>query len=196
MLEDNEPGSISLFEFDESGRLVRAIRAKTARVSQDRRWLFQRAREKTLVNGALETRFHKELEIANLWSSDELPTLTLRSDGMPLSVLYHYSQYLASNGQPVDKYLNAFWQRLLMPFTVFAMVLLATPISASTTAGRDRSFGLNLGIGAVLGILFYLGAQIIFAMGQLLELNTPTVALLPALIILACALFLLRRMRW
>ena len=76
------------------------------------------------------------------------------------------------------------------------MVLLATPISASVTAGRDRSYGINIGIGAALGILFYLGAQIIFSLGQLLQWNIPLVALLPTLIILLCALWLFRRMRW
>jgi lipopolysaccharide export system permease protein len=115
---------------------------------------------------------------------------------MNLSVLYRFSQYLAKNGQPVEKHLNAFWQRLLMPLTVGAMVLLAAPMSASVTAGRDRSYGISLGIGAVLGILFYLGTQIIFSLGQLLHWSIPLVALLPTLIILACALLLLRRMRW
>ena len=196
MSADNVPGIISLFEFDDSGQLVRALRANTAVVSKDRSWLFQQVREKILVKGQLQTRSHKELKIANLWSSDELPTLTLRSDSMNLSVLYRYSQYLAANGQPMEKYLNAFWQRLLMPLTVLAMVLLATPISASVTAGRDHSLGVNIGIGAVLGILFYLGAQIIFSLGQLLQWNIPLVALLPTLVILLCALLLLRRMRW
>ncbi|MCB1689051.1 MAG: LPS export ABC transporter permease LptG [Halioglobus sp.] len=194
--EGKIPGIIKLFEFDESNELVRALWAQTAQVREDRSWLFQQVREKVLVNGEFRTRGHKELEVANLWSPDELPTLTLKDDSMNLSILYRYSQFLANNGQPPDKYLNAFWQRLLMPLTVLAMVLLATSISAGATAGRDRSFGINIGIGAVLGILFYLGTQIIFALGQLLQWNIPFVALLPTLIILTCALFLMRRMRW
>jgi lipopolysaccharide export system permease protein len=196
MSEENVPGNISLFEFDESGELVRALWAATAQVTKDRHWLFQKAKEKILVNGVFATRWHKELEIANLWSSDELPTLTLRGDSMNLSVLYRYIGYLANNGQPTDRYLNAFWQRLLMPLTVCAMVLLALSISASITPGRDRSFGINIGIGAVLGILFYLGTQIIFSLGQLLQWSIPLVALLPTLVTLICALILLRRMRW
>lgn len=194
--EDNIPGKINLYEFDESNELVRTLRADTAVVSKDRSWLFQKVREKLLVRGRFHTRGHKELEVANLWSPDELPTLTLKGDSMNLSVLYSYSQYLASNEQPTGKYLNAFWQRLLMPLTVFAMVMLATSISAGATAGRDRSLGISIGIGALLGVLFYLGTQIIFSLGQLLQWNIPLVALLPTLIIMTCALFLLRRMRW
>ena len=196
MSEDNIPGVINLYEFDESNELVRTLKADTAVVSKDRRWLFQKVREKLLVNGEFRTRGHKELEIANLWSSDELPTLTLKGDSMNLSVLYSYSQFLAGNGQPTGKYLNAFWQRLLMPLTVFAMVMLAASISAGATAGRDRSLGISIGIGALVGILFYLGTQIIFSLGQLLQWNIPLVALLPTLVILTCALFLFRRMRW
>ena len=196
MFENGIPGDISLFEFGNSGELIRALHARTAKVSDDRRWLFQGVREKRLVDGKLVSRQHKELEIANLWAAEELPTLSLSSDSMALSILYQYSQYLASNGQPMEKYLSLFWQKLLMPLTVFAMVLLATPISANLAAGRDRSFGINMGIGAVVGILFYLSAQIIFALGQLLQLNIPLVALTPTLIVLVCALILLKRMRW
>jgi lipopolysaccharide export system permease protein len=194
--EDNVPGGISLFEFDKTGQIVRVIWATTASVSKDRRWLFRQVKEKATVDGELQTREYEELSVENLWSLDELPTFTQRSDSMNLSVLFRYSQYLARNEQPVEVYLSAFWQRLLMPLTVCAMVLLATPISASVTAGRDRSYGINLGIGAALGILFYLGSQIIFSLGQLLHWSIPFVAILPTLIILACAFILLRRMRW
>jgi lipopolysaccharide export system permease protein len=196
MSEENVPEIISLFELGDSGELIRALWAGSAKVSKDRRWLFQNVREKVLVDDVFQWRFHKELELANLWSRDELPTLTLKSDSMNLSVLYRYTEYLAQNGQPTDKYLNAFWQRLLMPLTVCAMVLLATAVSAGISAGRDRSFGINIGIGAILGIVFYLGAQIVFSLGQLLQWSIPLVALLPTLVILTCALLLLRRMRW
>ena len=80
MLQGGIPGDIDLFEFDDSGRLTRALHAETARVSEDRTWLFQRVREKLLVKNKLVTRRYKELEIGNLWSPAELPTLTLDSD--------------------------------------------------------------------------------------------------------------------
>ena len=194
--EDGVPGKISLFEFDREGRLVRALQARQALVRQDRSWLFQNVREKILVDGELRTRHHEELEIDNLWSPDELPNLSLEGDTMNLSLLYEYTRYLQSNRQPAERYLHTLWQKLFMPFTVLAMVLLATPLSANVTAGRDRSLGLNIGIGALVGVVFYLGAQIIFALGRLLDWSIPLVAGLPALIILTVALTLLSRMRW
>ncbi len=196
MFEGGVPGDIDLYEFDEHGRLTRTLHVRTAQVLSDRRWLFQGVREKKLVDGVLQTRNLKELEIDNLWAAAELPTLTLSSDSMTLSVLYGYSQYLASNGQTYRHHLATFWQRLLMPLTVGAMVLLATSVSANLGSRRDRNFGVNIGIGALIGILFYLGTQILFALGQLLSLSVPLVALAPTLIVAVCAIGLLKRMRW
>ena len=194
---DGEPGSVTLFEFDERGALTRSLRASRADVDENRRWRFHNAREKRLHNGELVTKQHREpFTVENLWSKNELPSLTLEADSMTLSVLHSYTEYLNSINQPSAKYANTYWQKLLMPITVLAMVLLATPISASISAGRDRSFGFNLGVGALVGIFFYLGAQIIYATGQIFALSMPLVALAPALIIVGVALVLLRRMRW
>ena len=196
MHEGNVPGQISLFEFGENTELLRALRAEEAEVGSDRTWLFKNVREKRLVEGRLVTLEHEELEIGNLWAPDELPTLALPSESMSLSVLHGYTEYRAANELPREKYLSTFWQRLLMPLTVGAMVLLATPLSANVSAGRDRSFGISMAIGAVLGILFYLGAQVIFALGQLLGLSIPLVAALPSILVGLCALVMLRRMNW
>tara|TARA_R110000823_G_scaffold119998_9_gene244398 strand:+ start:18593 stop:19663 length:1071 start_codon:yes stop_codon:yes gene_type:complete len=194
--EDNVPGNISLFEFARNGELVRHLRAKTAEVGADRRWSFRNVREKVLVDGVLQSRKHDELSVANLWAPDELPNLSLPSAMMRLSVLYTYANYLRSIDQPFEQQLNTFWQKLMMPFTVLAMVLLATPLSSSVTVGRDHSFGFKIGLGALLGIVFYLSAQVIFALGQLFQVPEALLASLPALIIASVALALFGRMRW
>jgi lipopolysaccharide export system permease protein len=46
MLESGIPGDIRLFQFEDKGRLIRALHARTAVVSADRSWLFQGVREK------------------------------------------------------------------------------------------------------------------------------------------------------
>ena len=191
MHEGNVPGQIALFEFGDDTKLLRALRAVKAEVGPERTWLFKGVREKRWVDGNLITQHHRELEIGNLWDADELPTLSLPSESMSLSVLYRYAAFRAANDLPQEKYLSTFWQRLLMPLTVGAMVLLATPVSANLSAGRDRSFGMNMAIGAIVGILFYLGAQIIFALGQLLGLSVPMVAALPSLLVALCAVIML-----
>ena len=194
--EGGVPGDIDIYEFDESRQLVRAVHANTAEVLSDRRWRLQKLWEKRLVDSVFQTKRHREMVVERMWAKDELPTLHFTTDSMTLSVLYQYASFLDDNGQPASAYFSSFWQRLLMPLTVAAMVLLATPISASLGSRRNRNFGANMTIGALIGILFYLGAQIIFALGQLLKIAEPAVALAPTIVVLLAALGLLRRMRW
>jgi lipopolysaccharide export system permease protein len=196
MLQGYVPGDIDLYEFGNNGELLRTLHASKAIVNPDRRWTFEDVRKKELINGKLHTTREPELEIANLWSPQELPTLTLTYESMSLSVLHRYSQYLRSNGRPYQQYLSAFWQQLIMPLTVAAMVLLATPVSVSVGTGRNTSFGIKMAMGAVVGILFYLGAQIVFALGLLLHLSIPVVTLVPTVIVTLCAGILLARMQW
>jgi lipopolysaccharide export system permease protein len=196
MTPEGEPGNIDIYEFNENGELQRALHAREAQVLGGRRWLLKRVREKRLQGDVLKTRWHKELEVNRMWARDELPSLTLTPDSMPLSVLHSYSKYLRANGQPWALHLGAFWQKVAMPLTVGAMVLLATSISASLGSRRNRNFGVNMGIGALAGILFYLGAQIVFAMGKLLGIPVAVIAFIPTAFVLAVALLLLQRMRW
>lgn len=196
MLQGYVPGDIDLYELGDNGELLRTLHASKAIVSPDRRWTFEDVRKKELVDGELRTTHEAELEIANLWSPRELPSLTLTYESMSLSVLHRYSQYLRSNGRPYQQYLSAFWQKLIMPLTVAAMVLLATPVSVSPGSGRNTSFGIKMGVGALVGILFYLGAQIVFALGLLLHLSIPMVNLAPTVIVTLCAGILLARMNW
>jgi len=196
MLQGYVPGDIDLYEFGDNGELLRTLHASKAIVSPDRRWTFVDVRKKELVDGKLHTTREPELEIANLWSPKELPSLTLTYESMSLTVLHRYSQYLRNNGRSYQQYLSAFWQKLVMPLTVAAMVLLATPVSVSLGSGRNTGFGIKMGIGAVVGILFYLGTQIIFALGLLLHLSIPMVSLVPTVIVTLCAGILLARMRW
>ena len=190
------PGDIDLYEFNDDGELKLQLKAQTATVNPQRRWIFNNVRQKQQIDGKLNTGHQDQVEILNLWSQQELPTLTLSSDSMGLSLLYRYSNYLKNIGRSNQHYSGTFWQRLIMPLTVAAMVLLATPLAASIGSMRSNSFGITLGIGALVGILFYVGAQIVFALGQLLQLGIIPVTGFPTVVVVLCASVLITRMRW
>jgi lipopolysaccharide export system permease protein len=196
MHKGKKPGEISLYRFDDEGRLLLAIEADSAKVSSDRRWRFQQVKQKELLGDQLTTSRLKEVEIGNLWSKAELPTLSLTSQSMRLSVLRDYTEYLRSNNQAYQDYEMTFWQRLMLPVTVAAMVLLATPVSAGIGSRRDRNFGVNIAIGAVIGIFFFLSTQIIYSVGQMMQASPQLTTLLPALAVILCSVHMIRRMRW
>ncbi len=190
------PGNISLYRFNEQGQLILMLKAKTAEVSENRSWRFKKVRQKQLLDNELKSSNLPEISIDNLWSSNELPTLALQSESMSLTVLYAHINYLKDNAQAYIGREMTFWQRLCLPITVAAMVLLATPISASIGSRRNRNFGINMAIGALIGIFFFLGTQIIYALGQMLQANPIVTALLPAAAVTLCSGWMIRRMHW
>ena len=196
MGKGDQPGAISLFQFDDQGRLLLALEASSASVSEDRRWQFQQVRQKRLQDGELVTTLRREVEIDNLWSPAELPTLSLSSDSIRLSVLGEYIAYLKRNRQPYAAHAMNFWQRATLPLAVAAMVLLAIPMSAIVSTQRGPVIGIRLALGALIGVGFFMATQIIWALGQMAQLSPQLTASIPILFVLLCAGLSLLSMRW
>jgi len=196
MHEEYVPGDIDIYEFNPDGQLTRAIRAHHAEVGEDRRWVLKGVRAKLLENGQLVTRELPELVVEGLWSRQELPTLSLSAASMTPRALYDYSHYLQRTGQRWQPHALAFWKMVTLPLVAAAMILLATPLGARLGASRDSSVGMRLGLGALIGIFFYLGSQIIFALGLIFNLEPWLTSLIPIALVLAAAILLLLRMRW
>lgn len=194
--DTGHPGDIELFEFDREGRLQRAVSARRATVGPGRRWLLEDVQEKTgAASGLLQTRRLDTLEVDNLWSAEELPVLPLGVNSMRLEVLADYADYLMRNGRDDRVYRSTFWQRLAMPVTAVAMVLLGTVIAGGRRSSR-AGVGLGLAVGTVIGIAFFLAAQILYALGDLLAFSPALVAFTPAAVLALIAGTLFLRLRW
>lgn len=189
------PEGIDLYEFYPDGQLKISIHADYAKVKENREWTLINVRYKELVDGYLVTRSLEKLDMGPFWSSQELPALSLSSAGMSLTGLYRYGKYLSAIGQRSERFELAFWQKATIPLAAGTMVLLATPIGAGLGSQRSTAFGRRIAIGAIVGIAFYLGTQIIHTTGLLLELDTRLIALTPILVSLSASGFLLSRMR-
>ncbi len=189
------PRNIYLYEFSPEGKLLNFLYADRAQLTTSRRWDLLGVSQKTLVNGILQTRERDSLEMGPFWSRDELPALPMSTAGMTPSGLYEYSDYLKSTDQLSDRIEQLFWQRITLPLTAGAMVLLAIPIGASLGTARSGAFGRNLAVGAGAGILFYLVSQLAQSGGSIAQLPPYIAAFFPITLVLITALILMRRMR-
>ncbi|TCK19083.1 lipopolysaccharide export system permease protein [Thiogranum longum] len=189
------PSDIYLFQFAPDGRLLNFIYAETAEPSKDREWELRDVTQKTLEDSTLKTTFRKELATGPFWSPEELPVLPLPITGMTLTGLYGYVEYLHATNQNWQRAEQLFWQKIALPLTAGAMVLLATPIGASLRSQRSTAFGSNLAIGAGLGIGFYLLIQIINTGSSLVGIPPAIVAFTPTILVLAATGWLFSRMR-
>lgn len=189
------PSDIYLFQFAPDGRLLNYIYSSSAEPAEDRKWKLLEATQKTLENGELQTTFRQQLAMGPFWSPEELPVLPLPITGMTLTGLYGYVQHLHSTNQNWQHAEQLFWQKVALPLTAGAMVLLATPIGASLRSQRGTSFGRNLAIGAGAGIGFYLLTQIINTGSALIGLPPAIAAFTPATLVLVATGWLFSRMR-
>ena len=192
---DKEMFGVDLYEFNRDGKLIFAINADHARLIDKDTWRLFDVNHMELIDDRLVSDHRETLDISAWLSRNELSLVSLSNVSMPLSVLYQYTQYLKATGQGSDRLELIFWQKVATPFAAGAMVFLAVPIGAWSGSQRSSSFGFRITIGAISGIIFYLGTQIIYATGLLLGLDAIMIALTPILIILVASSFLLFFMR-
>lgn len=132
--DDGQLLGIRVFELNEDWSLKKMISAPRADYL-DNRWQLSHARDITFhATHLAETNF--ETLAINLPIEPEYVALqAFDAADLPPSQLWKYATYLAANSQPSGHYWLAFWKKVLLPVTVFAVVLLG----ASFTFGPLRS---------------------------------------------------------
>lgn len=198
-----KPQKIATYTFSPQGDLQTALHAQHADIVQDKRWLLHNVQSKqVLVNTdtaavstgpQVQTTQHSTLEQEGFWSLDQLRSQTLSAPSMSLRNLHTHIEHLRVTGQNLKRLPHLFWQRLVLPITSAAMVLLALQISLSMFIRRDLNFGAQVGIGVAISIFFYISSQIIYTAGLLLNTNAMLTAAMPLLLILTATLLLYRR---
>jgi len=191
------PSSIELYEFRPDGALQRAIHADHAFApTGTRRWTLVDVDYTEWTGGHESRRRLDRLELGPFWLAGELPVLSVSTAAMSLSSLHAYIAYLEDTGQDTGPWELALWRKAVAPPTAGVMALLAVPVGATTRPGRRAGFGRRMAAGVAIGLLFYLGARIIQAGGQLLGLDVALIALTPPLAVLCAGGLLFYRMRW
>jgi lipopolysaccharide export system permease protein len=199
-----EFGRIRIFEFDDKGRLVRRLAAKTALVKaigaddatatgstwrlqdvRDTRWLSPDMLNKEAVLQG--EKLIDERQLAELdWQSSLTPVVVSASVLPPASMsaiaLWRYSQHLASNAQAAQRYEIEFWKKAFYPLVCLVMVALALPFAYLHARGGGMSLKIFGGI--MLGISFVLINHISSHLGLLHQWQPWLAASVPSLIYL------------
>jgi len=192
--EDGLPRDVSVYEFDAEGELQQFIRAERVDMD-DVSWVFRQPLWKQREDGVLVTREPPTL----LWGSfvdatqvriaRALRFLRLTPASLsPLDLVSHID-YLAANNQQTLRFRLSLWQKLALPLNIAAMVLLAIPFVTGPL--RSAHSGQRLMLGALIGVLFFFGNQIVQNAGLILQWPAPLTATLPGLLMLSTALSLL-----
>ncbi len=182
---------VVIYRFDAGGRLRSFIYARQAEVGRDGDWLLKHVNRKRWQGGILTSERISSLSWHPFLTPRQLATLEMPPDTLSLTALWSYVDYLKTTDQKAERYELMFWQRLLLPLSMGAMLVFLLPVAVSSP--RAGGFGWQVVLALVVGVLYFLATQVIGNLGLLLDLSPLLTALLPTVAVLLLSLWLVRR---
>lgn len=167
VMPDTSLANIDIYRFDETLHLQAITNAKRANFIEPGRWRLE---------DVLETRFNKQGTSINSapsqdWSSTLTPgilsVLLVVPEQMSAYDLYQYSNHLKDNHQKSERYEIAMWNKLVYPFALLVMMLLALPFASYHRRAGGVSAMIFMGI--VLGLVFHFVGRLFASLGALNE---------------------------
>ena len=191
VLPDSSLQNVSIYEFNNNFVLDSITSAKHAIFIKDGSWQLE---------GVQQTRFDKEgakieQQVQKEWRSaitpDILRVLMVVPEQMSAWNLFLYTQHLRENKQDSLRYEIEMWNKLLYPFAVMVMMLLALPFASH----QNRQGGVSGKIfsGIVLGLSFYFIGRLFAHLGTLNNWQPFLCAAAITVIFLILALWMLWR---
>ncbi len=182
---------ISLYEFEQQ-KLLRKIEARQA--SYDgKQWLLQNVTETRFLDGQVKQQRSGLMPWQTLLDLEMVKIVALPPELLSVFRLQNYIVYLKNNELEYKKYELVFWNKLFLPLTMLAMVLLAIPFVFASV--RHVSIGKQIMLGFLLGIIFYMLNRLSGQAGLVYGIPPALSAILPTLLVIGITLWSYRRLR-
>jgi len=159
---DTSLAGLQVFEFDASFRLVAVLQAARAVFTPPGGWRLQEVVltrfEPLAIAGEVAALRAQRESLATLdWSSELTPALlgvlAIVPDRMSAVALFQYVRHLRDNQQRSDRYEIALWKKIVYPFVIVVMMMLALPFAY--LQARAGGIGYKVFVGIMLGVAFH-----------------------------------------
>lgn len=181
---------LEIHSFDDKGKLVSAISADSA-IPEGENWRLQNVRETRFENQKITTYEFDKLTYPGKISDNLLDALLIEPRQMSSIDLYTYLEFLQLNNLNADVEKLTFWQKIFAPLTVIVMCVLAVPFVIGSQ--RQGNAGQRLMMGILLGLSYVVTERLLTQLGSHLGVSPIINALLPGLLFLLLAIFLMIR---
>lgn len=167
---------VTRLRLDESGRLQQASQARTA-VFQSDHWSMEDVEVTEL--GQREARISRFDTLAWYTSLDPklLALLTLDPENLSTTGLWQYANYLDEQGLDAAPYFLAFWNKVLQPLMMCAMLFIA--VSYAFGPLRQVTMGLRVMAGILTGLVLRYFQELTGTMSLVYGFSPLLAALLP-----------------
>jgi lipopolysaccharide export system permease protein len=190
-LSADRAADVEVYELDEGGRLRQFISAKEAVIEGRNDWRLTHVQAKVFEGDIVAERSMHEYQLEAFLTPSQVAVLELPPDSLSLSDLWSYIRSLDERGENSAAYSLAFWQKVCVPVTTSAMVLLSLTFIFGST--RIRNAAQRIFAGMLTGVVFYLTNQIVGHLGLIFNIAPLLTTLAPVGVILVIALKLLQR---
>lgn len=186
VLPDSVLQGVKIYEFDAEHRLRRISLARRGEYVSDNLWRLRDvvqtdfADRKTMVSRIEQSDWRSVLD------PRLLSVLLVAPEQMSAWNLYFYMQHLRENNQQTSRHETAFWNKLIYPFAVLVMMVLALPFAYYQR--RVGGVGAKVFAGIMLGIGFAMLGRLFTYLGLLRDWPPFWSAILPTLLFLSLAM--------
>lgn len=165
VLPDTSLMGVSIYEFDADYHLSRIIGAEHAVFLGEGMWELQRVKQTSFNERVATVDLRNSAEWRSSLNPDILSVLLVVPEQMSAWHLFQYTEHLRENHQKTGRYEIAMWNKLVYPFAVLVMMLLALPFSAYQR--REGGISGKIFMGIVLGLSFHFIGRLFANMGAL-----------------------------
>jgi len=187
---DKELINISIFTFNADKTLKLTTIAKKANYNGTD-WILHDVKQTFITKKQLITNKISKARWPTLLNLELVEAIISKLHFLPASGLYHYASYLDNNGLDSKQYWMAFWNKIIAPFSIMAMLLFAVPFMFDSS--RTNNLGNRLMMGVFIGITFTISNQITGQFGLVYNISPFISATLITLLTFIAAFFLVRR---
>ncbi len=165
VLPDTTLQNVSIYEFDENFKLIGITAAQRALFQKEGNWQLEGVMQTSFDAQGAQVSYLPQKEWHSAITPDILRVLMVVPEQMSAWNLYRYTQHLKENKQESTRYEIEMWNKIVYPFGVMVMMLLALPFASH----QKRSGGISGKIftGIVLGLSYYFIGRLFAHLGSL-----------------------------
>ncbi|OOR87686.1 LPS export ABC transporter permease LptG [Moraxella bovis] len=192
---DGKLGATKRYYLDKGANLTGATRAGSGvfheQVGDDYQWQLTDVAQLTVGDTGVSRSFDMHKTLSLPLAPSDVHLLTKEAEDLSLTDLLTHKQLMTHQGRRSLRHEVAFWQKLLSPFAVLSLVLVASSFVFGSL--RSQGLGLRIVMALLTGLLFSYLTDLTGFVALATGLSPFFMALLPIIISAGVGIYLLQR---
>lgn len=190
--------NITLWQLGQAGELQTISHASTGKYNTnpdnraDKSWLLSDVSQVMLDdNGNAKQQILASQTVSLPIAPETIYLLTRKPEDMAISELWQHKQFLASSNRQSLEHDLAFWKKILSPFAVLSLVLVACSFVFGSL--RTHSLGLRIVVALLFGLVFSYIQDLVGFISLSTGISPFVMVLLPIVVSAGLGLYLIQR---